>query len=100
MPLENSSASGNKNMLMPEHQEKVLAAFTDRQDIDHFAHSVPAETIADNDYSLSVSSYVEQKDDREEIDIVELNTEIAGIVARQSELKTQIDAIVADLEKA
>ena len=90
--------SGNKNKLVAEHQQKILDAFTDRKDIEHFAQMVPAEMIAANDYNISVSSYVEQKDEREEIDITELNAEIARIVSRQSELRTQIDAIVADLE--
>ena len=58
----------------------------------------PSAEIAGNDYNIAVSSYVEQKDTREPVDIVALNAEIAAIVARQAELRTQIDAIVADLE--
>lgn len=42
--------------------------------------------------------YVEKKDEREEVDIVALNAEIARIVAREDELRRKIDAIVADLE--
>ena len=53
--------------------------------------------IAENDYNISVSSYVEQPDTREVIDIDELNERIAGIVARQHVLRTAIDAIVATL---
>ena len=89
--------SGNKNKLTPDHQQKVLDAFTDRKDIEHFARLVPIEEITDNEFNLSVSSYVEQKDGREKINIAELNSEIASIVARQTELRSQIDAIVADL---
>jgi len=54
--------------------------------------------IAENSYNIAVSSYVEQKDGRETIDIKQLNAEIAQIVARQAELRRHIDAIVADLE--
>jgi len=56
------------------------------------------KAIAENDYNIAVSSYVAQKDTREVIDITKLNGEIAGIVARQNELRTAIDEIVADLE--
>jgi len=59
---------------------------------------VPNSDIAANDYNIAVSSYVEAEDTREVIDITELNAEIARIVARQAELRTSIDAIVADLE--
>jgi type I restriction enzyme M protein len=54
--------------------------------------------IAERDYLLSVSSYVTAEDTRQAVDITELNAEIARIVSRQSELRTAIDAIVADLE--
>lgn len=54
--------------------------------------------IAANGYNIAVSSYVEQEDTRKSMDIQTLNTRIAGIVARQTELRTQIDAIVVDLE--
>jgi type I restriction enzyme M protein len=54
--------------------------------------------IQENDYSLSVTSYVKAEDTREAIDIKVLNAEIKQIVARQSELRSQIDSIVADLE--
>lgn len=59
---------------------------------------VPNEEIGEKDYNIAVSSYVEQRDEREEIDIKKLNAEIARIVTRQSELRTQIDAIVTDLD--
>lgn len=53
---------------------------------------------ATNEYNLSVSSYVEQQDTKEVIDIRVLNQELEEIVAKENDLRTQIDAIVADLE--
>ena len=91
---------GNKNKLMPENQQRILDAVIARQDGDHFARLVAFEDVQANHYNLSVSSYVEKEDTREAVDITALNAEIARIVARQSELRSQIDAIVADLEGA
>jgi len=91
---------GNKNKLLDKHQERILEAFTTREPEDYFTTVVSNEDIATNDYNIAVSSYVEAEDTREEVDIVELNAEIARIVARQAELRTAIDAIVADLEGA
>jgi len=54
--------------------------------------------IAENDYNIAESTYVAQKDTREVFEIQKLNAEIAGIVARQNELRAAIDEIVADLE--
>jgi type I restriction enzyme M protein len=90
--------SGNKNRLTEADRAAILDLFVCRADAPHAAALVDAATIADNGYNLSVSSYVEQQDTREDVDIVALNAEIARIVARQAELRTQIDAIVADLE--
>jgi len=54
--------------------------------------------VADNGYNIAVSSYVEAKDTRVAVDITALNVEIARIVAAQTHLRTEIDAIVADME--
>jgi len=89
---------GNKNKMLPEHQQRVLDAFTARENVDHFASLVDNAVIAENSYNIAVSSYVAQEDTREAVDITALNAEIARIVARQHELRTSIDAIVADLE--
>lgn len=89
---------GNKNKLLPDHQQRILDAFNSRQDEAHFTKLVTAADIEENGYNISVSSYVEKEDTTEAIDITALNAKIAGIVARQSELRIQIDAIVADLE--
>ena len=89
---------GNKNKLLPEHQQKILTAYSARQSIEYFARLLDNSDIAANGYNIAVSSYVEQRDTREAVDITMLNAEISRIVARQVELRTQIDAIIADLE--
>lgn len=91
---------GNKNKLSDDNQKNLLDAFTKRESSDHFATLVDNSAIAANDYNIAVSSYVEAEDTREVIDITELNARIEQIVARQAELRTSIDAIVADLEGA
>ena len=89
---------GNKNKLTPDNQQNILMALDVREDEKHFAELVANEDIAANNYNISVSSYVEEEDTREVVDITALNEEIAEIVARQAELRISIDAIVADLE--
>ena len=91
---------GNKNKLTPDNQQNILLALANREDEDHFVKLVLNEAIAANDYNIAVSSYVDQEDTREVVDITALNSEIARIVARQAELRTSIDEIVADLEGA
>ena len=54
--------------------------------------------MKENEYNLSVSSYVEVKDTREKIDIVKLNAEIKEIVSREETLRKAIDEIIAEIE--
>ncbi len=89
---------GSKNKLMPEHRQRILDAFAHRENLEHFARLVTFEDVKSNRYNIAVSSYVEKEDTSEEVDIIALNAGISRIVARQSELRTQIDAIVAELQ--
>lgn len=89
---------GNKNKLSEENRKKILNAYIDRTDIQHFAKIIDNKNIADNSYKLDVSGYVIGKDTRETVNITELNSEIARIVVRQNELRKSIDEIVADIE--
>lgn len=89
---------GNKNKLSEENRKKILNAFIQRQDQEYFAKIVDNTDISENDYNLSVSSYVIAEDTREVIDIAVLNKEIEQIVAKQQELRQGIDEIVRGLE--
>ncbi|MCL5042952.1 MAG: type I restriction-modification system subunit M [Gammaproteobacteria bacterium] len=88
----------NNNILTDAHIEQIMQAFDSKANSDHFARSVPFEEIAANDYNLSVSSYVETKDNREQVDITQLNAELKSTVARIDQLRAEIDAIVAEID--
>lgn len=88
----------NSNKLTEENIDTIVAAFGVREDRAHFASLVPQSRIEEQAYNLSVSTYVEQEDTREKIDIVALNAEIAEIVKREQVLRDEIDKIVAEIE--
>ena len=90
--------AGNKNKLTEENRLAILNAFKERKDNPYFAALVDNADVAANDYNLSVTSYVEQEDTREQVDITAVNAEIAELVERQNQLRAEIDAIVAELE--
>jgi type I restriction enzyme M protein len=89
---------GNKNKLSEANRERILNSFISRKDEPHFAKFVLNSDIAENDYNIAISSYVEQENTAEEVDIQKLNSSIAEIVSKQNMLRTAIDEIVADLE--
>lgn len=80
------------------HIQKIMAVFDSKENVDHFAKSVPLEEVVAKEYNLSVSSYVEAKDNREVVDIAQLNAELKSTVARIDQLRKDIDAIVAEIE--
>jgi type I restriction enzyme M protein len=89
----------NNSKLTEANIKTILDAFKDRKDIEHFAMLVPNSDIAKQDYNLSVSTYVEQEDTREKIDIVALNAEIEKIVAKEQALRDEIDKIIVEIER-
>ncbi len=88
----------NNNKLTPKNISRIADSVVSRADVDHFARLVPFDEVVENDYNLSVSTYVEQPDTREKIDIVKLNAEIKEIVAREQVLRDAIDKIIAEIE--
>lgn len=90
----------NNNVLLDTHIEKIMQVFDSKEDIEYFAQAIPVEKIVANDYNLSVSSYVEAKDNREVVDITRLNAELKITVSKIDKLRKDIDAIVAEIEGA
>ena len=88
----------NNNKLTEDNIARIVEEFVSRADVEYFSRSVPYKEIAENDYNLSVSTYVEAEDTREKIDIVKLNAEIEEIVAREQVLREEIAKIIAEIE--
>ncbi len=88
----------NNNILTEEHIDGIIQLFDKKENVDYVSQLVSYDEIVDNDYNLSVSTYVEKEDTREVIDIKVLNKEIAVTVAKIDKLRASINQIVKDLE--
>ncbi len=88
----------NNNVMYDDHIEHIMDMFDTKKNVDHVAATVKYEKIVANEYNLSVSSYVEAKDTREVTNIIELNAEIEEAVGKIDKLRTDIDAIVAEIK--
>jgi len=89
---------GNKNKLLPEHQDKIMELFANRKDEQYLAKLVKNDDILENDANLSVSSYVEQEDTREVINITEVNAKLETLIAEGNALNKKIEEITKELE--
>lgn len=88
----------NNNKLTDENIDKIVSTCYERNESEYFSKLVPNDAIAEEDYNLSVSTYVEQEDTSEKIDITELNAQIAEIVAKENTLRAEIDKIIKEIE--
>lgn len=88
----------NNNRLTENNIDTIVEVFTTRAEKAHFTHLAEYAEIEENDYNLSVSTYVEAEDAREQVDIVKLNAEIREVVARERVLRDEIDRIIAEIE--
>lgn len=89
----------NNNKLLPEHIDNIVDAYTKRENIDYLCRLVDYDEVKKENYNLSVDTYVEQEDTSEKVDIVELNTRIKQIVAREQDFRNKIDSIIAEIDE-
>ena len=88
----------NNNVLDPINIKNILKLFADYQSVDYKAALVGNDVIgSEQDYNLSVSTYVDKEDTREKIKIDVLNKEIAETVSKIDHLRSEIDKIVEEL---
>lgn len=88
------------NRLSDDNIARIVSSVAKRKDEQYFSRLVSNDEVGNeqNNYNLSVSTYVEQEDTREKIDIVKLNAEIEEIVAREQKLREEIAKIIAEIE--
>jgi len=84
--------------LSGENISRIIKLYQERNNVEFVSQVVDNKIISENDYNLSVSNYVTTKDNREVINITELNAKISQIVERQNVLRSSIDEIVANIE--
>lgn len=87
----------NNNILLDEHIDKIMELFDSKENVAHTAVFIDNDKIAENDYNLSVSSYVEAKDNREQVDIMQLNASISQTVDKINQLRADIDKIIKEI---
>jgi type I restriction enzyme M protein len=88
---------GNKNKLTGDNQRHILQVFKERKEEKYFSCLVPASKVIENDSNLSVSSYVEQEDTHEAIDINAVNASLRALIAEGYELNKKIDMIIEEI---
>ena len=88
---------GNKNKLTDDNIQAVFSYYADRKNVEYKAKLVNCKDILANDCNLSVSSYVEQEDKREAINIKQVNVTLSELIAEGNSLNAKIDSIIKEI---
>lgn len=88
----------NNNRLTQENIQHIMDTYVQRTEIVHYAHVASHKEVVNNNYNLAVSTYVEEEDTREEIDIEDLENRIQDIVQQEDELRRDIESIIREIE--
>ena len=86
------------NKITEENISNIVGIYADRKDREYVSKVVNCSEVGANDYNCSVSTYVEQEDTREVIDIAKLNVEISELVLKIDELRASINEIIEEIE--
>ncbi|MCV3753215.1 SAM-dependent methyltransferase [Mycoplasma enhydrae] len=89
----------SKNKLTNENISNIIDAVRHKKEIPHFSKLINKAEVVQNNYNLSVNQYVEQKDNKEIIDIKVLNEEIKVVSLKVNNLREQIDKIIKELDE-
>lgn len=83
------------NKLMPDNIDKIVDVYKERKEVEHFSHLATLDEIITNAFNLSVSTYVMGEEEKEDIDIEQLNADIEDIVEEEEDLRDRIKTIIS-----
>ena len=88
----------NKNKLSEENINNIISLLKDRKSVENKSYLATYEEIKDNDYNISVNSYLRANTEDKKIDIEEVNRRLAEIVPRQQQIREELEEIIKELE--
>lgn len=88
----------NKNKLSEENINNIISLLKDRKSVENKSYLATYEEIKDNDYNISVNSYLRANTEDKKIDINEVNRKLAEIVPRQQQIREELEEIIKELE--
>ena len=80
-----------------ENIDNIVNAYSERNEIEYFVHLASYDEIDEHDYNLSVGLYVESTEQKEMIDIDELESQIDKSRVKQDELRDKISEMIKEI---
>lgn len=88
----------NKNKLSDNNINNIVNLLKDRKSVENKSYLATYDEVKDNDYNISVNSYLKVNTDDNNIDIEEVNKILAEVVPRQQQIRKELEEIIKELE--
>ena len=95
---EEFTRNTNKNKLSDENINNIVGLLKNRKTIENKAYLATYDEVKDNDYNISVNSYLKTNTDDNNIDIEDVNKKLADVVPRQQQIRKELEEIIKELE--
>lgn len=93
--------AGNKNKLDADKNiNNIVSCYKDRCNVEYVSTLASYEDVKEQEYNLTVTTYVKKEDTREIVNIQQLNLELIDIAEQSNELRTKINKIIMEMEAA
>lgn len=88
----------NKNKLSDNNINNIVNLLKERKSVENKSYLATYDEVKDNDYNISVNSYLKTNTDDNNIDIEEVNKKLAEVVPRQQQIRKELEEIIKELE--
>ena len=88
----------NKNKLSDDNINNIVNLLKDRKSVENKSYLATYDEIKDNDYNISVNSYLKTNTDDNNVDIEEVNKKLAEVIPRQQQIRKELEEIIKELE--
>ena len=88
----------NKNKLSDENINNIVNLLEDRLSVENKTYLATYDEVKENDYNISVNSYLKTNTEDNKIDIAEVNKRLSEVVPKQEQIRKELEEIIKELE--
>lgn len=89
----------NQNTLSDENLIKIMDTYTDRAEVEKYAHVADFAEIEENDFNLNIPRYVDTFEEEEEVDIDAVQREIDQLEKELAEVRAKMAEKLKEIQR-
>ena len=88
----------NQNILTDENIDKIVKTYSERKDIEKYAHDADFDEIQENEFNLNIPRYVDTFEEEPPVDIKKVSQELQDINKKIKETESEFLSMVDELQ--